>query len=188
MRSCLSGEFIPALAGEIEHAPTLREWLIIGLFGMSLLADLFPVPFITPAAKKVIYQPNARARGPVRLPRSRVGLICSSMRNFLAGVIGFGVGRGFAISSPFPVQAPDNAPERWTWSTMTENHRFGRWAWVGHIRGPFAVPHHRIAPPETWTWSTRSEGGCRLARPQPRRKPDRVQVPSMCWTCGSLVW
>ena len=50
-------------------------------------------------------------------------------------IIGFGVGRGFAISSPFPVQAPDNAPERWTWSTMTENHRFGRWAWVGHL-GP----------------------------------------------------
>src|SRR5271157_3220435 len=106
---------------------------------------------VTPAAKKVIYQPDAPARDPVRFPRWRVGLICSSMRNFLAGVIGFGVGRGFAISSPFALRAPDNAPE-------------------------------------TWTWSTRSEGGCRLARPQPRRKPDRVQVPSMCWTCGSLVW
>ena len=43
---------------------------------------------ITPAAKKVIYQPEARARDPVRFPRWRVGLICSSMRNFLAGVIG----------------------------------------------------------------------------------------------------
>jgi hypothetical protein len=42
---------------------------------------------ITPAAKKVIYQPEARARDPVRFPRWRVGLICSSMRNFLAGVI-----------------------------------------------------------------------------------------------------
>ena len=44
-------------------------------------------PDITPAAKKVIYQPEARARDPVRFPRWRVGLICSSMRNFLAGVI-----------------------------------------------------------------------------------------------------
>ena len=42
---------------------------------------------ITPAAKKVIYQPEARARDPVRFPRWRVGLICSSMRNFLAVVI-----------------------------------------------------------------------------------------------------
>jgi hypothetical protein len=42
---------------------------------------------ITPAAKKVIYQPEARARDPVRFPRWRVGLICSSMRNFLAWVI-----------------------------------------------------------------------------------------------------
>ena len=42
---------------------------------------------ITPAAKKVIYQPEARASDPVRFPRWRVGLICSSMRNFLAGVI-----------------------------------------------------------------------------------------------------
>ena len=42
---------------------------------------------ITPAAKKVIYQPEARVRDPVRFPRWRVGLICSSMRNFLAGVI-----------------------------------------------------------------------------------------------------
>jgi hypothetical protein len=45
------------------------------------------VELITPAAKKVIYQPEARARDPVRFPRWRVGLICSSMRNFLAGVI-----------------------------------------------------------------------------------------------------
>ena len=42
---------------------------------------------------------------------------------------------------------------------------------------------HRIAPPETWTWSTRSEGGRQLAGPQPRRKPDRVEVPNMRWTC-----
>ena len=42
---------------------------------------------ITPAAKKVIYPPEARARDPVRFPRSRVGLVCGSMRNFLAGVI-----------------------------------------------------------------------------------------------------
>ena len=42
---------------------------------------------ITPAAKKVIYQPEARARDPVRFPRWHIGLICSSMRNFLAGVI-----------------------------------------------------------------------------------------------------
>ena|SRR5208283_5508317 len=27
---------------------------------------------------------------------------------------GFGVGRGFAIWGPFPVHAPDSAPETWT--------------------------------------------------------------------------
>ena len=63
---------------------------------------------------------------------------------------GFGIGRGFAIWGPFPVQAPDKAPE-------------------------------------TCTWSTRSKGGHQLARSQPRRKPDRVEVPNMCLTCGSLV-
>ena len=63
----------------------------------------------------------------------------------------FGVGRGIAIWGPFPVPAPDNAPE-------------------------------------TWNWSTRSEGGLQIARPQSRRKPDRVEVPNMFWTCGSLVW
>jgi hypothetical protein len=63
---------------------------------------------------------------------------------------GFGVGRGFAIRGPFPVQAPDKAPE-------------------------------------TCTWSTRSEGGRQLAEPQPRRKPDRLEVPKMRWTCESPV-
>src|SRR5271157_3267091 len=63
---------------------------------------------------------------------------------------GFGVGRGFAIWDPFPVQAPDKAPE-------------------------------------TCTWSTRSEGGRQLAEPQPRRKPDRLEVPKMRWTCESPV-
>ena len=33
---------------------------------------------------------------------------------------GFGVGRGFAIWDPFPVQAPDKAPETCTWSTRSE--------------------------------------------------------------------
>src|SRR5208337_5398389 len=33
---------------------------------------------------------------------------------------GFGVGRGFAIRGPFPVQAPDKAPETFTWSTRSE--------------------------------------------------------------------
>src|SRR5208283_5190117 len=63
---------------------------------------------------------------------------------------GFGVGRGFAIWDPFPVQAPDKAPE-------------------------------------SCTWSTRSEGGRQLAKPQPRRKPDRLEVPKMRWTCESPV-
>ena len=49
-------------------------------------AGLLRAP-ITTAAKKVIYQPAAPARDPVRFPRWRIGLICSSMRNFLAGVI-----------------------------------------------------------------------------------------------------
>ena len=32
---------------------------------------------------------------------------------------GFGVGRGFATRGPFPVQAPDKAPETCTWSTRS---------------------------------------------------------------------
>ena len=46
------------------------------------------------------------------------------------------------------------------------------------IWGPFRVRTPDSAP-ETWTWSTRSEGGRQLAGPQPRRKPDRVEVPNM---------
>ena len=52
--------------------------------------------------------------------------------------------------------------------------------------GPFPV-RAPVSAPETCTWSTRSEGGRQLARPQPRRKPDRAEVPNMCWTCGSPV-
>ena len=44
-----------------------------------------PASHITPAAKKVIYQPKRAGSG--AFPSLRVGLICSSMRNFLAGVI-----------------------------------------------------------------------------------------------------
>src|SRR5208337_4165787 len=44
-----------------------------------------------------------------------------------------------------------------------------------------------VKAPESCAWSTRSEGGRRLARPQPRRKSDRAGVPNMCWTCGSAV-
>ena len=49
---------------------------------------------------------------------------------------GFGVGREFAIWGPFPVQAPDNAPE--TCRPGHENRRFRRRAWVCHL-GPFPV-------------------------------------------------
>ncbi len=58
----------------------------LGVLEASYASAIIGV-LITPAAKKVIYQPEARARDPVRFPRWRVGLICSSMRNFLAGVI-----------------------------------------------------------------------------------------------------
>ena len=58
-----------------------------GYNSIGRLADAIRPLDITPAAKKVIYQPEAPARDPVRFPRWRVGLICSSMRNFLAGVI-----------------------------------------------------------------------------------------------------
>ena len=34
---------------------------------------------------------------------------------------GFGVGRGFAIWGPFPVRAPDSAPE--TWTSLNKNLR-----------------------------------------------------------------
>ena len=132
---------------------------------------------------------------------------------------GFGVGRGFAIWRPFPVQAPDNAPETWTWSTRSEGGRqlarpqprrkpdrlevpsicwtCCRWSRLARADrdsqvsalgvglpsgGPFPVRAPDSAP-ETWTWSTRSKGGRQLARPQPRRKPDRVEVPNMRWTC-----
>ena len=40
-------------------------------------------------------------------------------RNTLEPGPGFGVGRGFAIRGPFPVQAPDKAPETCTWSTRS---------------------------------------------------------------------
>jgi hypothetical protein len=53
------------------------------------ILDLGSGDAITPAAKKVIYQPEAPARDPVRFPRWRFGLIRSSMRNFLAGVISY---------------------------------------------------------------------------------------------------
>src|SRR5208283_1520789 len=65
-------------------------WMPTSLFSISSLTFSSGCPARTcnsPAAKKVIYQPEARARDPVRFPRWRVGLICSSMRNFLAGVI-----------------------------------------------------------------------------------------------------
>jgi hypothetical protein len=42
---------------------------------------------ITPATKKVVDQPDAPARDPVISPRWRVGLLCSTMRNFFAEVI-----------------------------------------------------------------------------------------------------
>ena len=43
---------------------------------------------ITPAAKKVIYQPEAQEQDMRLVPLTGAsGLICSSMRNFLAGVI-----------------------------------------------------------------------------------------------------
>src|SRR5271157_5476581 len=45
------------------------------------------------------------------------------------------------------------------------------------IWGPFRV-QASVRAPESCAWSTRSEGGRQLARPQPRRKPDRVEVPS----------
>src|SRR5271157_1464822 len=83
---------------------------------------------------------------PPILPRS-LGELPVSPFGLIAG---FGVGRGFAIWDPFPVQAPDKAPETCTWSTM-------------------------------------SEGGRQLAEPQPRRKPDRLEVPKMRWTCESPV-
>jgi hypothetical protein len=78
------GEGLPTTAVNILTPPFGRPWIsncggALGPFQMQAS--------ITPAAKKVIYQPEARARDPVRFPRWRVGLICSSMRNFLAGVI-----------------------------------------------------------------------------------------------------
>ena len=112
------------------------------------------------------------------ISRSWTGFVQPRMGRQFAG---FGVGRGSAIWGPFPVHAPDNAPETWTWSTRTESLRFRRWAWVCHL-GPLSGGAPDSAP-ETWTWSTRSEGGRQLAGLQPRRKPNRVEVPNMRWTC-----
>ena len=92
----------------------------------------------------------------------------------------FGVGRGFAIWGPFPEQAPDSAPETWTWSTRTEIPRFRRWAWVCHI-GPFPRAHRTHAPRLT-LHAPRLTWWAPTCRPQPRRKPDRVEVPNLCWT------
>ena len=52
-----------------------------------------------------------------------------------------------------------------------------RFSTLGPARHPGAFPVQ--APdrtPETWTWSPGSEGGRQLARPQPRRQPDRLQA------------
>src|SRR5271157_2272074 len=38
-RGCLTGKFIPALAGEVEHSATLRERKVVGLLGVNLIAD-----------------------------------------------------------------------------------------------------------------------------------------------------
>ena len=45
VRGCLTGEFIPAFTGEIEHSATLRERPIVTLLGVRLIADSFPDPF-----------------------------------------------------------------------------------------------------------------------------------------------
>ncbi len=49
------------------------------------------------------------------------------------------------------------------------------------IWGPF-----RVRASDACTRSTRCGDGRQVARRQPPRQPDRVEVPSMCWACGSL--
>jgi len=81
---------VEGLAGFLFRTLTqLADFQLADLVGQGLAwpGDVAVDLVITPAAKKVTYQPEARARDPVRFPRWRVGLICSSMRNFLAGVI-----------------------------------------------------------------------------------------------------
>ena len=54
---------------------------------------------------------------------------------------------------------------------------FLRFSTLGPACHPGAFPVQ--APdkaPETWTWSPGSEGGRQLARPRPRRQPDRLQA------------
>src|SRR5208337_3029840 len=53
---------------------------------------------------------DAPARVPRHSPRSRVGLVCSSMRNFLAGVILYGLVT--RISGRIPLVLP--CPEKWS--------------------------------------------------------------------------
>ena len=58
---------------------------------------------------------------------------------------GFGVGRGFAIRGPFPVQAPDKAPETCTWSTRSADR--GSQVSASGVGLPFGAPFrckHRI--------------------------------------------
>ena len=52
--------------------------------------------------------------------------------------------------------------------------------WVSH-RGPLSV-QAAVKARKACTWSTRSECGRQRARPQPPRKSDRVELPSMCRT------
>ena len=79
---------------------------------------------------------------------------------------GFGVGRGFAIWGPFPVRAPDSAPETWTWSTRSEGGRnlLGRnldgnqiaWKYrtcAGHVAAGAGWPGRTEIPRfRRWAW------------------------------------
>jgi len=67
---------------------------------------------------------------------------------------GFGVGRGFAIWGPFPVHAPDSAPE--TWTSLNKNlalhtalpvvDGFGGFAGFVFTHGHFGFQKQRAAP------------------------------------------
>ncbi len=172
-------------SGTKEESPAPRVGLHLA-FGVGLGPAPEGVPVPRPAASapgdpQPTNAPLQRPRGAVA---ARAGRVVPPRRERPEPTENRRSRRGAWVGHrrPFPVRAPDRAPETWTRSTTTENRRSRRGAWVGHRR-PFPVRAPDSAP-ETWAWATRSAGGRPRAGPRPRRGPDRVAVANVCGRCG----
>ncbi len=99
-------------------------------------------------------------------PDSMPGRIEQLEKNGVADSPALGIASGVAAGAGLPGR--------------TEILKSRRGVWICHL-GPF-----RVRASDACSRSTRCEDGSQLARRQPPRKPDRVEVPSICWACGSL--